>query len=1500
MKSSKYNGYDVHLVESVEEFAIIKKLCTKKVDSGVDTETSGLDHYKDSMAGVCISCGHGYLPGQYHGFYIPLRHVGYSKNLPINATMELVMWIVDNFKTVWWNRGFDFTMLEKDGCILPCCGNTHDAQCMAHLVKGDPYPALKDFAHDYLKMQVIHFSDNNAEDNNFQRTDPTVTYIYAAQDPIITVLTGRKLWAEYPHIRKVYPIDNKFSECMRRVMYSTDLYLDHAIVKTKLEENAREMASIKQQIFSYTGYQFRLTSARDIADALSRYVTLTVKTKKGQWDTSKEVLNDLHHPLADLILKFKKLEKFRGTYLAKMDIFPQPFHINYQHCNVACLTRENMVRTTNAIKSIAEVVEGDYVLSENGFYPVTGVGSFEDDTVRITLRNGAFIQGNLKHPVLTSDGRWTKLGELRLGQRVVMCRTCHITDSEVWLPEIEWGNARKKWSFSNKLDVELAQIIGFLDGDRSLVEDGIKLCFSKFEPEVEEYYIHLFSSRLNMAIPKRFEGKDNTIQYKFCSTALSKWFKHIGVKAHGQEQGVDISDWPSECQFAYVAALFDTDGTLVSQRKSDKFNLKLSLTSKAAVANVATILRFHGIDVHETTLVKGRKQPLYDLRVRSFTKYGRFKDCVVKYMRCIHKVDRLNRVKFCYEHPYNRWAGKEDSVEVIDIQNTGKQTVYDIVVGEEHTFIANGVVTHNTGRLSSGSAKGNSYFAPFNIQNVPKVEIFRYLHYTPKSAQLYYTLDDSPYTCLPGHLKIMMHDSSLVELSSIKPGMQVMTNKGVKDVIDCGKLDTPILPMEGVRTSPNWDYHDPVDGEKYFLDLGDDVYSVTTDIGQVQVRCLCQIKTKGGMRDCFICPPGYVWVSADYSSQEMVLMANFSNEKNLIEPLLAGEDIHKFVGTKMFGHYDKSHRTVAKTINFACPTDECLVHTEYGLIRPSKLTGKVLNQYAESCGLIRNQAFQGEAIRVQYDNGCVESYHVDHKVQVITKEGRVWKKVSELTKEDEVLYCPDLIRSELGEWVEYESDYLKHRKSTKTYDFCSEPFAYLMGLYLGDGCITGTEKSMTMTWVVNRDCESLFLDSCRRLSLNVKMSRESESWRVYSLNNNAFIKAVRSHFGAKKDKHLADKALQEWSHNEAKYFIAGLIDSDGDASANNVCFVNTNLTLINSVAPLINACGIPTHLSECKSSVPFWRLWLADTSQIPIQTSYRRGPKCKWSCERFTSHIITDEAVSKIKGDRYITSHYDNVIRGKSPIYPTDFDIREAQGTLNVLTTKPMKIEPIGEQTCYCIEVEGHEYLTAVVSHNSNYGASGYTIGKRLGKTTEEGQALLDRYNATMASLYRWKQEMIREGRRKGLVFTYFGRPRAVWMYYQSSDSSKHAFADRTCMNSPVQGTGGDIIRLDYIKYQSMIDPRSPKYDKEFDEKTRHALTVHDEINLFVKPEYVPQAFQKLKDIMEMKFPNWKVPLKVSPSVGVDWGHQIELLGFDENGVPIPDCDEDISLLGEA
>lgn len=647
MINSTYNGHPVHLIESVKEFDYIKSLLDPKVLVGLDTEDTGLQFKVDQVVGVCISCGHSTIPKDYHGFYLPIRHVSYDKNLPVVEVIAFVQWIVDNFKTIWWNRNYDFTMLEQDGFVCPYIGHTHDAQCAAHLVKGESFPALKQYAHDYLKYEVIDFQSNKAENNNFGSTDPTITFVYASQDPIVTALLMRKLWAEYPYIRKVYPIDNKVGEALRRICLTTELYLDKDRVQAMLDEVDSKLSEVKQKIYSLVGYRFQLNSNKEKADALGRFVTLTAKTSKGQFAMNEEALSKIDHPLAKLFLEYAELNKFKGTYLDKMMEFPQPFHINYQHTNVS------------------------------------------------------------------------------------------------------------------------------------------------------------------------------------------------------------------------------------------------------------------------------------------------------------------------------------------------------------------------TGRLSSGTSKGNPYFVKYNIQNVPKEESYKYLHV---GGPVGYYLDTNP---------------------------------------------------EGA---------------------------------------ISKMKTKSGMRDCFVCPPGYVWFSADYASEEVVIMACFSGENNLLEPLSKGEDIHKFIATKMFGVYQPTHRTISKQITFA-----------------------------------------------------------------------------------------------------------------------------------------------------------------------------------------------------------------------------------------------------------------------------------------------------------------------------------------------------------------------------------------------SNYGGGGYTIAKRLTSlgvptTEKQGEELLNRYNATLPQLTRWKESMMKEARRKGMVFTYFGRPRMLYMYYNSSKPSDWGFADRTAVNSPVQGTGGDLIRIDLCKLQDLLEG-----DPEFRKNVKFALTVHDEIDVFVKPSYLKKCFDTITSLMYFKPSNFQVPVHATPSVGLDWGSQIDCDGITED-----------------
>lgn len=324
-----FNGYKVALVQSLEDLAFIRSNLYANILVGCDSETTGLSFVSDYVVGICLSTGRTYSKADYVGYYIPLRHYGYSRNLPIKEVMEFVQFVVDNYMTAWWNRSFDFSMLEKDGFKAPFVGKTHDIQFMAHEVFNDRMPKLKDWAKRFLKFQTISYEENEAENNDFGSTDPEVSFIYAGGDPLITALLGLKIWSDYPHIRKIYSLDNECGEAVRR-MTQQEIYLDYDFLDAELRMSNEKMESLRQQIYQLVGYSFNVDSGPQIAEALGRFVTLTVRTEKGGLKVDKNVLTTIDHPLAKLLLEYSEVSTYIKSFVSKMCSWRgTPVRINY-------------------------------------------------------------------------------------------------------------------------------------------------------------------------------------------------------------------------------------------------------------------------------------------------------------------------------------------------------------------------------------------------------------------------------------------------------------------------------------------------------------------------------------------------------------------------------------------------------------------------------------------------------------------------------------------------------------------------------------------------------------------------------------------------------------------------------------------------------------------------------------------------------------------------------------------------------------------------------------------------------------------------------------------------------------------------------------------------------------------------------------------------------------------------------------------------------------------
>ena len=125
----------------------------------------------------------------------------------------------------------------------------------------------------------------------------------------------------------------------------------------------------------------------------------------------------------------------------------------------------------------------------------------------------------------------------------------------------------------------------------------------------------------------------------------------------------------------------------------------------------------------------------------------------------------------------------------------------------------------------------------------------------------------------------------------------------------------------------------------------------------------------------------------------------------------------------------------------------------------------------------------------------------------------------------------------------------------------------------------------------------------------------------------------------------------------------------------------------------------------------------------------------------------------------------------------------------------------------------------------------------------------------------------IKLGRKQGTVYNYFGRPRRVGYYLNSTDYKKKAFGERTVGNTLIQSIGGDIIRMVLIKYYKNFI-KNPKYKGS----TRFLSTIHDEANYSVEKSRAKKIIIELIKMMTIKLPNWPIPFEVGLDIGNAWG----------------------------
>ncbi len=159
------------------------------------------------------------------------------------------------------------------------------------------------------------------------------------------------------------------------------------------------------------------------------------------------------------------------------------------------------------------------------------------------------------------------------------------------------------------------------------------------------------------------------------------------------------------------------------------------------------------------------------------------------------------------------------------------------------------------------------------------------------------------------------------------------------------------------------------------------------------------------------------------------------------------------------------------------------------------------------------------------------------------------------------------------------------------------------------------------------------------------------------------------------------------------------------------------------------------------------------------------------------------------------------------------------------------------------------------------YGISSFGLSQDLSITKKEAAQYIDNYFNTYPGIKKFLDDAVESGKEKGYVTTLFGRRRPI-PELSSGNFMQRSFGERVAMNSPIQGTAADIMKIAMINVQ--------KHLTEANMKSRLVLQVHDELLIEAHESEVEQVKEILAFEMEHAA-QLSVPLDVDMHTGKNW-----------------------------
>lgn len=1333
------------------------------------------------------------------------------------------------------------------------------------------------------------------------------------------------------------------------------IWLDGDVLKNLYRVATERVDKMERDVYAMIGGQINLNSPVQVAQAFERLgIDTGERTSKGTMSVGIKILADLpkeyveKFPALKSYINYKKTAKLLSSYIKPlMKEYESRGYCRfaYKTTEVPCLTEDNYVYIKGkGLISIKDVEVNDLIWTQYGYKKVLWNNKkWSDEIYRLTLKNGTQLIGTGHHPVLLNTSNnlsdlslcWSGISSTNVGDTVV-CNSHSIEneDTLISLPNYVC-EGRKEVTIPKVMGKKFARLVGFLDGDGCLLSDRVKLAFNTRETEIIEYYISLMSEVFNIESGKLYHSSNsNSSDCCFFSTDIVRFLKSINVR---QKLSDTVSEYIKNSSYdiwvEYLCGLFDSDGCLLKSR--DLFVPSVKSIKSGMIKDVHQMLLFLGINssLHTRPSSEGNKTQ-YEIRVTGDRGRGYFRDIIGKNLVHNMRRDRAinNKVSAFYDIHVNSVASVEKCLNVGDY-------VYDIEVEDVHEYIANGIVTHNTGRLACGKDGKNSFFSPINAQcvvgsselftdrgvktikdisvgdNVWDGESFRKVLNTYNNGiQDVYKVtlsDGKTLVCTDKHqLYSSVVFSAFRELKDLNVGDSVAININSVDIgFSNNNLNTrnslnfdnvvgwvKIKSIEYVGKEEVYDIHVDVT-HRYCVngfithnslpkphvkmedvfDLGDRnlfskkdniimgykfVYSSYDEEGKhIIPEDPTYIGWVEGMDDDLnlrmaISPKmledssddEFLYSSFDYSAEELRIAANLSREPNWVDAFVHGDDIHK--------------RCYSLDTEFLT-RDGWKTYEHIGI-------DTEIAQYNEDTKELEfvkaGHAYFNETDTMYHFVGNNTDLLVTPNHRMYDKGRDNWyvKRADELYKKryyhticspisDKVLRDSDTVIDSGN--IDIKSTYHKDGFSISVDDFVE-----LLGYVITDGgtclraCGTKTVyfsqsevKSDVLARMqdLNRRIGGLFkeeVDYCKGKETTIcgRTSILNGNFHRFSLTSSTLFDTVIEYIGGnlKKDRVLSSKMLQ-FSDRLLIKFLDAMYDGDGlhdnrGGRENSRSLLVQSKKLVEQLQLILINIGYSTYVKDVSSrySANMYRLY------------YVRGKRVVRGSNKYTNVI-----------------KYDRPVKSVCFAVPSTLLFVRRNGKTSVCGNTAVAIW--GEEHYN----RDYRKMAKYANFSILYGASSHSLyaDSRYGfKSLQEAEDFYDKYKKALPTLFQWQDRIIASAKRKGMLQTFFGRPRRLRSYYENRQIG---FANRSAGNTSVQGVAGDILKMVMIKLWKVVFN-----NEEFKNDVSWRVAIHDEIGYTIRATKLMRALKVIKETQSVKLPEWPVEIITDPSVGWSMG----------------------------